>query len=172
MIRAHKIRLNPTSEQANYLAHAAGTSWFMFNWSLGQWKRQYEARAKPSALALKKQFNALRAQAYPWIYEAIKCAVEGAVMDLGKAFKHFFDARKKGRKVGYPHFKSKKRSKLSFYLANDKFTVGDHCIDMPKLGRVNMAETLRFCGKILGARVTKTASLNLEQEARLLASTG
>ena len=43
MIRAHKIRLNPTSDQANYLARAAGTSRFMFNWGLGQWKRQTEA---------------------------------------------------------------------------------------------------------------------------------
>lgn len=31
MIRAHKIRLNPTVEQANYFARAAGTSRFVFN---------------------------------------------------------------------------------------------------------------------------------------------
>jgi putative transposase len=158
MIRAHKIRLNPTPEQASYFVRAAGTSRFVFNWGLAEWKRQYEAGVKPSALALKKQFNAVRAQEYPWTYEVTKCAVEGAFLDLGKAFKHFFDGRKKGRKVGYPQFKSKKRSKVSFYLANDKFTVGDHWIDIPKLGRVNMAEKLRLCGKILGARITKTAS--------------
>src|SRR5258707_2695181 len=38
-----------------------------------------------------------------------------------------------------------------------KFTVGDHWIDVPKLGRVNMAEQLRFAGKILSARISKTA---------------
>jgi putative transposase len=54
--------------------------------------------------------------------------------------------------------KSKKRSRQSFYLANDKFTVGDHWIDVPKLGRVNMAESLRFNGKTLSARITKCAS--------------
>jgi len=53
--------------------------------------------------------------------------------------------------------KSKKRSRQSFYLANDKFSVGDHWIDVPKLGRVNMAENLRFAGKILSARIGKTA---------------
>jgi hypothetical protein len=62
MIRAHKIRLN----QANCLAHAAGTSCFVFNRGPGQWKRQYEAGATLSAPALKKQFDALRAQAYLW----------------------------------------------------------------------------------------------------------
>jgi Helix-turn-helix domain len=60
MIRAHKIRLN----QANCLAHAAGTSRFVFNRGPGQWKRQYEAGATLSAPALKKQFGALRAQAH------------------------------------------------------------------------------------------------------------
>jgi len=158
MIRAHKIRLNPTTDQADYFARAAGTSRFVFNWGLEQWKRQYEAGARPSALALKKQFNTLRAHEYPWTYEVTKCVVEGAFMDLGKAFRHFFDGLKKGRRVGYLQFKSKKRSKASFYLANDKFTVGDHWITIPKLGRVNMAEKLRLGGKILGARVTKTAS--------------
>jgi putative transposase len=55
-------------------------------------------------------------------------------------------------------FKSKKRSRASFYLANDKFTVGDHWIDVPKLGRVNMAEKVRFSGNILSARISKTAA--------------
>src|SRR5258708_10147003 len=43
MIHAHKIRLNPTSDQANYLAHGADPSRFVINWGLGQWKRQTEA---------------------------------------------------------------------------------------------------------------------------------
>ena len=60
MIRAHKIRLHPTPEQANYFARAAGTARFVFNWGLAEWKRQYGAGEKPNALALKKQFNALR----------------------------------------------------------------------------------------------------------------
>ncbi len=158
MIRAHKIRLNPTPEQANYFARAAGTSRFCFNWGLAEWKRQYEAGEKPNEFALKKQFNAIRKEQFPWTYETTKCAVEGAFTDLGKAFRNFFDGRKKGRKVGYPQFKSKKRTKASFYLANDKFSVGHHFIDVPKLGRVNMAENLRFRGKILGARISKVAS--------------
>ena len=157
MIKAHKIRLHPTSEQANYFARAAGTARFTFNWARAEWQRQYEAGGKPSALALKKQFNAIRQEQFPWTYEVTKCAVEGAFMDVAAAFKNFFEGRSAGRKTGYPKFKSKKRSRQSFYLANDKFTVGDHWIDVPKLGRVNMAEQLRFSGKILSARISQTA---------------
>jgi putative transposase len=157
MIKAHKIRLHPTPEQVQYFARAAGTARFVFNWALAEWKVQYEAGDKPNALALKKQFNAIRREQFPWSYAVTKCAIEGAFMDVAAAFKNFFEGRKAGRQVGYPQFKSKKRSRQSFYLANDKFSVGDHWIDVPKLGRVNMAENLRFAGKILSARIGKTA---------------
>ena len=158
MIKAHKIRLHPTPEQAKYFARAAGTARFTFNWALAEWQRQYEAGGKPSALALRTTFNALKREQFPWAYSVTKCAARGAFMDVAAAFKHFFEGIKAGRKIGYPKFKSKKRSRASFYLANDKFTVGDHWIDVPKLGRVNMAETVRFSGKILSARITKTAA--------------
>ena len=158
MIKAHKIRLHPTPEQANYFARAAGTARFTFNWAVAEWQQQYEAGGKPSALALRTHFNAIKKAQFPWVYEVTKCAVEGAFMDVAVAFKNFFEGRQAGRKIGYPKFKSKKRSRPSFYLANDKFSVGDHWIDVPKLRRVNMAEKLRFSGKILSARVTKTAA--------------
>jgi len=157
MIRSHCIRLNPTPEQATYFAQAAGTRRFVFNWGLAEWKRQCEAGGKPSALALKKQFNAIKGTLFPWVYEVTKCAVEGAFMDLATAFKNFFEGRKAGRKVGYPKFKQKKRSREGFYLDNDKFRVNGHWVNIPKLGWVNMAETLRFEGKILSGRITQTA---------------
>ncbi len=59
MIRSHRIRLNLTPEQAEYFARAAGTRRFVFNWGLAEWKRQFEVGEKPSAWALKKQFNAI-----------------------------------------------------------------------------------------------------------------
>src|SRR2546430_5502456 len=158
MIKAHKIRLHPTPEQATYFAKAAGTARYAFNWAVAEWKRQYEAGEKPSALKLRTQFHALRREQLPWTYNVTKCAIEGAFMDVAAAFKNYFEGRRAGRKTGYPKFKSKKRSRQSFYLANDKFAVGDHWIDVPKLGRVNMAESLRFSGKILSARISKTAS--------------
>ena len=68
MIKAHKIRLNPTPEQANYFARAAGTARFVWNWALAEWNRQYEAGAKPTALKLKKQFNAIRRDQFPWTW--------------------------------------------------------------------------------------------------------
>src|SRR5213082_1251148 len=152
MIKAHKIRLNPTDEQAVYFAKAAGTARFVWNWALAEWDRQYEAGEKPTALKLKKQFNEIRREQFPWTWEVTKNASDQPILDLGKAFTAFFEGRAR-----HPRFKSKKRSKPSFYLANDQFELGDHRIWIPKLGWVNMAENLRFKGKVTGARITKTA---------------
>ncbi len=158
MIHAHKIRLHPTPEQATYFAKAAGTRRFVFNWGLAEWTRQYEAGLKPSALTLKKQFNAIKGELFPWVYDVTKCAVEGAFVDLGTAFKNFFAGVKNQRKIGFPQFKKKGRTTDSFYLANDKFSVSEHTLRVPKLGDVNMTERLRFTGKILPATISLKAS--------------
>src|SRR2546429_357155 len=152
MIKAHKIRLHPTDEQAVYFAKAAGTARFVWNWALAEWDRQYEAGEKPTALKLKKQFNEIRREQFPWTWEVTKNASDQPFLDLGKAFTAFFEG-----KAHRPRFKSKKRSKPSFYLANDQMELKDHAVWIPKLGWVNLAENLRFTGKITGARVTKTS---------------
>src|SRR5215470_8202523 len=152
MIKAQKIRVHPTPEQAVYFAKSAGTSRFVWNWALAKWNRHYEAGEKPTALGLKKQFNAIRREQFPWTWNVTKNASDQPFLDLGKAFTAFFEG-----KARRPKFKSKKRSKPSFYLANDQFEVGDHRLWVPKLGWVNLAEKLRFTGKVTGARLTKTA---------------
>jgi putative transposase len=63
---AHKIALDPTFRQVKYLAQAAGTSRFTYNWALEHWNSQYNSDKKPSASALKKQFNAIKYEIYPW----------------------------------------------------------------------------------------------------------
>jgi putative transposase len=152
MIKAHKIRLHPTPEQATYCAKAAGTSRFVWNWALAEWNRQYEAGETPTALKLKKQFNEIRREQFPWTWEVTKNASDQPFLDLGKAFTAFFEGRARR-----PRFKSKKHCRPSFYLANDQLELGDHRIWVPKLGWVNLAENLRFTGRVTGARITKTA---------------
>src|SRR5712691_2271050 len=74
MIKAHKIRLNPTPEQAVYFSMAAGMRRFVWNWALAEWNRQYEAGEKPTALKLKKQFNEIRREQFPWTWDVTKNA--------------------------------------------------------------------------------------------------
>jgi putative transposase len=101
MIKAHKIRLNPTPEQGHYFARAAGTARFTYNWALAQWQRQAEAGGTPSALALRTQFNAIKKDQFPWVYDVTKCAARGAFRDVAAAFRNFLSG---ARQVAKPVF--------------------------------------------------------------------
>ena len=105
---------------------------------------------KPSANGLKKAFNAIKREQFPWVYEVTKCAAEQAFADFGDAVRRYRSGQNEA-----PTFKSRNQGQFSFYLANDKFEVSGHWIRIPKLGLVNMAEKLRFHGKILSGWIKK-----------------
>src|SRR5258708_3231523 len=101
MIRAHKIRLHPTEEQKIYFARAAGITRFVWNWALAEWDRLYQAGEKPTALKLKKQFNEIRREQFPWTWDVTKNASDQPFLDLSKPFTAFFEGR-----AHHPKFKS------------------------------------------------------------------
>jgi transposase len=43
MKTAHKIRMNPTAEQVDYLKRACGTRRFIYNWGREHWEAEYQA---------------------------------------------------------------------------------------------------------------------------------
>ena len=114
MILAHKIALDPNNTQRTYLARAAGTARFAYNWALAQWQEQYQAcqdnplLAKPSEGALRRQLNAIKREQFPWMLEVTKCAPQQAIMQLGEAFKNFFAGRAK-----YPRFHNRSDDLIS-----------------------------------------------------------
>ena len=174
MILAHQIALDPTCKQANAFARAAGCARFAYNWGLAEWKTQYAAGAKPSAASIKKQFNEIKEIEFPWIYDSPKDANQQAFTDLGNAFNNFFKSVKgerKGRRASFPKFHKKGR-RDSFYVSNDKFSFDGKSVRLPVIGRVKIREALRFTGKILSARISRTAdkwfiSVQVECEARV-----
>lgn len=153
----HKIMLKSTPEQAAYFKKAAGTCRFVWNWALAKWREQYAAGKKPNAMALKKQFNAVKYQEFPWLKEMHRDSHAQPFAYLAKAWQRFFSEIKANKPANEPRFKKKNRSRDSFYVANDKFYLTEQSIYLPKIGLVEMTEKLRFKGKILGATVSRTA---------------
>lgn len=151
MILAHRIALDPTVEQTIALARASGCARFTWNWALAEWKRQYEAGEKPTALKLKKHWNTVKRNEFPWVYESPKDANQQPFSNLQKAFTKFFKTKK-----GHPKFK-KRGVHDSFYVSNDKFLLQEGVIRLPVIGKVRMREDLRFEGKIMGASVSREA---------------
>lgn len=149
---AHKIELDPTNVQRGYFIRACGTARFTWNWALAEWNRQYEEGLKPSGPALKKAFNAIKKEQFPWVFDVLRDANSQPFSNLQKAFKDFLKGTKKR-----PNFKKKGVDKDSFYIANDKFKMEEDRIHVPKLGWVRLKETFCNFGKILNATVSRTA---------------
>ena len=154
----HKIALKPTHEQVCYFQRAAGTSRFVWNWALAKWKEQYALKQKPNVMALKKAFNAIKYEAFPWLREMHRDSHAQPFSYLGKAWSRFFNEIKSNKLAHEPKFKKKNRARDSFYIANDKFSLNEKMIRLPKIGLVAMTESLRFAGKILGATISRTAN--------------
>ena len=154
MILAHKTRLNPTPEQEEYFRKAVGTVRFTYNWGLARWQELYEAGERPSALSLKKEFNRIKGEQFPWVYEVSSRCTEYGFTRLAAAFSNFFRRVKNGETPGYPKFKSRKNPHQSFYVANTGIKLDGHLCKIPRLGWVNMAEPLRFQGKIMSAIIS------------------
>ena len=77
---------------------------------------------------------------------------------MQKAWQRFFSEVKSNKKAHTPVVKTKRKSKDSFYVPNDKFSIENNTVKLPKIGKINMTESLRFSGKILGATVSRTAN--------------
>ena len=90
---SHKIQLHPTPQQQVYLRRACGVARFVWNWALERWRQEYEAGGQPSGLALKKQFNAIKGEHFPWVYEVTKYAAQQPFLHLQSAFRNFFAKR-------------------------------------------------------------------------------
>lgn len=177
IIKAHKIRLNPTSEQAAYLWRAAGVARFAFNWGLAEYNRRKEAGEKVKIRGKKPtligDFIAIKGDEFPWASEVTTWAVQGAFADLDAAIKRYFDLKKKGNLVppkgtkprkdgkpfGWPQFKAKHKTTPAFYLANIvlHFDQNRFWFDWGRVGWVNMTEPLRFEGKVMAGRISYRA---------------
>lgn len=155
MILAHKTRLNPTPEQEEYFRKAIGTVRFAFNWGLARWQELYEVGERPSWISLSREFNGVKNERFPWVNEvSSRCSLYG-FQRLGKTFSNFFRRLKSGEAIGYPKFKSRKNLYQSFYIANSELKLNGHWCKIPRLGTwINMAEPLRFDGKIMNAVVS------------------
>ena len=116
-------------------------------------------------MALKKAFNRIKysdpnwldADGKPWLRTIHRDAHAQPFANLAKAWSRYFEQRCAGQPAHAPRFKKKGRAAEGFYLANDKFRLDGRSAVLPKVGRVALHEALRWCGKIMGASVSREA---------------
>jgi putative transposase len=155
---AEVVRIYPTPDQEVYLKKSCGVSRFAYNWGLKTWQDMYKSGQKVNDSILRKKFNSIKHEEYPWVDEVSKCCPEQAIKNLGKAYANFFKKLKKGDKKGYPKFK-KKGKRDSFYLDNDKFKVNGKHLQVPKQKKsIELASGLKNSGRLLSLTISRAGS--------------
>ena len=157
---AHKIELKLNNKQRTYFKKACGVSRFTWNWALSSWDKAYEEnknrakeeRSPVNGMALKKEFNKLKKEQFPWTFEVTKYASQQPFIHLNLAFGRFFKGVSKR-----PKFKKRNKSVDSFYVGGDQIKIKNKSIWVPNLGWVRLKELLRFEGPIRSATFSRKA---------------
>ena len=165
--KTYKFRIYPNNTQEVLLNKTFGCTRFVFNHMLAERKETYE-RLKDDKVALKshkytteKQYK----QEFEWLSEVDSIAVQQARVDLEVAYKNFFDSitgKRKGRKVSYPKFKSKKETRQSFRTINVNNNIDivfeNKRLKLPKLKWLRYSDDRIFEGIIKNVTVEKTST--------------
>lgn len=154
---SHKIELKPNNKAKSHFKKAFGCARLAYNWGLSKWKENYERGYKTNFYSINNEFNHIKKEQFPFVYEVSKCVTQYSIRDLSHAFNNFFRDLKKG-KVSYPKFKKKRDSSGSFHLGGGVVKIKDEkYLQVPKLGLVKMREKLRFQGKLNSVTISQKA---------------
>ena len=150
MIFAKKVRLHPTPEQEQKMWQSVGTARFVYNWTLNRQEENYKNGGKfISDNVLRKEITQLKKGELSWLSQVSNNVAKQAVKDCCKAYKNFFDGRAKK-----PRFKSRKKSKASFYNDNVALKVKENSVLIEKIGWVKTSEQIQTGVKYTNPRIS------------------
>ena len=144
--------LIPNNKQITKLFQYAGTARFAYNWALNKEQENYKNGGKfISDNELRKEFTILKqTNEYGWLNHISNNVTKQAIKDACESYRRFFKGQNK-----FPKYKSKKKSKPSFFQdpVKIKFT-GTHVkvegfatskrANKQKLNRIRLAERNRI----------------------------
>ncbi len=163
MIRAFNVRIYPNKMQRNQIHKTIGCSRFIYNLMLNERREVYE-RFRDDKDALKKHTYKTEKQykvELPFLKEADSIALQASREHLFEAYQKFFNGLRKGRKVGFPKFKSKKGKETyttKQMNRNIKIDFERKKLKLPKLGWLRFNDKRVFSEKIKHATIKKTKS--------------
>ena len=146
MLRAIKIRLNPTPEQEVLFWKSAGTARWAYNFYLSEKERVYKeylsngmtGKKDITGAEVRKYINnVLKKTTHKWLSEVGSNVMKQGVKDAEEAYQRYF------KKIsGKPRFKSRRRSKISFYVNYESLSRRHGGFRGEKLGFVKTSQPL------------------------------
>ena len=136
---AYRFALDPSPAQQRALRSHAGAVRFAWNWALARCKERYATERKwYSAADMHRLWNAAKKvdPALGWWAENSKCCYQEAFRNLDRALSDFVKSRKgqrKGKKLGFPRYKKRRKARDSFRLTGAIRCQGS-TVQLPRLG--------------------------------------
>ncbi len=172
VLQAYQFALDPTPRKHGSLASHAGAALFAYNWGLELVTTRLDQRRAGQDVEvpwmlpeLRREWNRAKHQVAPWWQENSKEAYNSGLDALARALKNWSDSRsgrRKGRTVGFPRRKKKRRARVAcrFTTGQIKVLPDRQHVQLPRIGVVRTHES------------TRKLARRLEQgTARILAAT-
>lgn len=165
MIMAKKVRLFPTPEQEQKMWQSVGTARFVYNWALNRQEDNYKNGGKfISDGDLRKEITQLKKSDLNWLNQVSNNVAKQAVKDCCVAYKNFFTGKSKK-----PRFKSRKKSKASFFNDNYKLKTKEMSVLIEKIGWIKTNEQIPMGVKYTNPRISHDGkywylSVGIEQD--------
>jgi putative transposase len=152
MLKAFKYRLYPTKAQAEKINQNIGCARLVYNLMLDAKKKHYEETKKTLHIT-PASFKSDK----PFLKDVDSLALANAQLNLDQAYRNFF---KNPEKFGFPQFKSKKHSRLSYKTNNQNGSIrfDGKRLKLPKVGYVKIVEHRQHEGDIKSVVVSQERS--------------
>lgn len=156
MLKATKVRIFPTPEQADFLNQQFGATRFVYNKALHIISSQYKRHGLK--LTAKKDLKPLLAVAkkprkYHWLKDFDSIALQQACINLDKAFQNFFDPKLAAH---YPKFKTKHGRQSSYHCMS--VSAGENWIKVPKMQPIKARVHRKLDGKLKSITLSRTVT--------------
>lgn len=161
MYKAVRVTLDPTPRQERLPRSHAGAARVAFNKCLAHVRDCLES-GEPcgwSMYSLRSWWNASKDGLAPWWPENSKEAYDAGIESLARALDNWSKSNKgqrKGPKVGFPKFRSRRRAVPRFAYTTGTFGLVDgdpHALRLPRIGRVHCFENMPK--RVNGRRVVR-----------------
>ncbi len=154
MLKATRIRIYPTPEQAEFLNRQFGAVRMVWNKALAIKAHYYKVRKQN--LSPRKDLKPLlatakRSRKYSWLKDSDSIALQQSVINLDKAFQNFFNPK---LATHFPRFKSKHGKQSSYHCMS--VAVGEKWIKIPKCKPIRAKVHREITGKIKSITLSRT----------------
>jgi putative transposase len=182
---AYRFALDPTPGQVRALLRHCGAARVAFNWGLAEVKANLSQRKAErsygiaedeltpslswSMYSMRKAWNQAKGEVAPWWSECSKEAYATGLEQLARGLKNWQDSKagkRKGPRMGFPRFKSKRKAVPSCRFTTGTIRLEDdrRHVTLPVLGTMRTHESTRKLHRRIqgGTAVVKSATVRRE----------